>query len=152
MSPEISAKPLLTPFWIIASALVGIADTLYLSWNHLMGTMPSCSLVEGCSIVLTSPYAFVFGEPLAYFGLIYYIYLLGLAILLAIDPYSRGLTPGMLVYAAIGLISSAVFVYMWIFLIHALCIYCVISAVTTAVVFALALSHFRATRSTVSFG
>src|SRR3989344_1169576 len=143
-------KPLLTPFFIIAAAFVGIADTLYLSWNHLMGMLPSCSIVEGCSIVLTSPYAKVLGEPLAYFGLIFYVYLLGLAILLAYDPRSRGLRLGMVAYAAIGVICSAIFVYMWIFLIHALCIYCVISAVITAIIFCLALWHFRATSATTA--
>lgn len=140
------SRPLLTPFWLVAAAIVGIADTLYLSWNHLMGTLPSCSLVEGCGVVLNSPYAEVFGEPLAYFGLIFYVYLLGLALLLAYDPYSKGLRLGMLIYAAIGVLCSVAFVYMWIFLIHAICIYCVISAVTTATVFGLALWHFRITR------
>lgn len=133
----------LAPFWLIAASFVGIADTLYLSWNNLMGTLPTCSIVEGCAIVLTSPYAKLFGVPLAYLGLVFYVYLLGLAILLALDPYSRGLRVGALAYGIIGVVCSAIFAYIWIFLIHALCIYCLISALTTVAVFGVALWHYR---------
>ena len=146
MNPDAHARLLLTPFWLIAAAIAGIGDTLYLSWNYLNGTLPSCSILEGCSVVLTSPYAKVFGEPLAYLGLIFYVYLLGLALLLAYDPFSRGLRLGMIVYTAIGVACSTVFVYMWVFLIHALCVYCVISAVVTIVTFGLALWHYKQTR------
>jgi uncharacterized membrane protein len=146
MQVELTSKPLLTPFWLIAASFVGLADTLYLSWTHLMGILPTCAILQGCDIVLQSPYAKVFGEPLAYFGLVFYAYLLGIAILLAIDPYSKGLRFGVLVYSAIGVLCSLVFVYLWIFVIHALCIYCVVSAITTAAVFGLALWHYRTTK------
>jgi uncharacterized membrane protein len=143
MNPDSAARPLLTPFWLIAASFIGIADTLYLSWNYLMGTMPSCSIIEGCAIVLTSPYAKIFGVPLAYLGLVFYIYMLGVAILLAIDPHSRGLRLGALMYSAIGVVCSGIFVYLWIFLIHALCMYCVISAITTVIIFGITLWHYR---------
>ena len=145
-----NVKPLLTPFWLIAASFVGIADTLYLSWNHLLGILPTCAIVTGCDVVLTSKYAEVFGVPLAYFGFIFYLYLFGLAILLAYDPYSRGLRLGLVIYSVIGVLCSCVFAYMWVFLIRALCIYCLVSAITTIVVLALAVWHVRATRTLTS--
>ncbi|MGH7141669.1 MAG: vitamin K epoxide reductase family protein [Minisyncoccia bacterium] len=143
---EQKSKPSLTPFWLIAVAIAGLGDTFYLSWNKFHNTLPTCSIVHGCDVVLTSKYAEIFGVPLAYIGLVFYIYLLGLAILLAIDPHSRGLRLGTLVYAAIGLLCSCVFAYMWVFLIHALCIYCLTSAILTLIVFLLAVWHVRSAR------
>ena len=80
----------LGPFFLIALALVGLGDTLYLSYFQYNNLLPSCAL-GGCEIVLTSPQSKFFGIPWSYIGLVYYAYLLGLALLLAIDPRSRGL-------------------------------------------------------------
>lgn len=135
-------KPLLSPFYLIAATLVGIGDTLFLSYYHLLGVVPSCA-VGGCEIVLTSPYAKIFDVPLAYLGLVYYVYMLGLAILLMIDPYSKALRLGALVYAAIGLVCSVYFELFQYFVIDALCLYCGISAVVTLVLFGIALWHYR---------
>ena len=139
-----SERPLLAPFWLIAAAIAGIGDTFYLSWHAFQGTLPTCSILKGCDIVLQSQYAKVFGVPLAYIGLVFYIYLLGMSILLACDPYAKGLRFGMLAYASIGVACSVIFAYIWIFLIHALCIYCLTSAIITLIVFALAVWHVRA--------
>ena len=103
------AKVLLTPFWIIAATFVGIGDTLFLAYYQYLGITPTCALLHGCEKVLTSPYSKFFGLPLAYFGLVFYAYMLGLAILLAIDPTSRGLRFGLMLYATAGLLSSLAF-------------------------------------------
>src|SRR4051812_5089941 len=102
MESQTPDKPLLAPFWIIAASIVGITDTLYLSWDHILGILPACA-IGGCEIVLNSKYSVIFGVPLSYVGLVYYVYLLALAILLAIDAKSIALRLGVLGYAAIGL-------------------------------------------------
>lgn len=137
----------LAPYWLMAAAFVGIGDTLFLSYEKFMGVIPSCSLLNGCAQVLTSPYAEFFGVPLAYIGLVYYIYMLGLAFLLSVDPYSPGLRFGALAYAAIGLLLSIGFELLQYFVIGALCLYCAISALTTLILFGLALWHWRSTRA-----
>ncbi len=138
-------RPLLTPFWLIAASLAGIGDTLYLSYYHLLGLMPTCA-IGGCEIVLSSKYASFLGVPLAYIGLVYYVYMLGVAILLVIDPRSLGLRLGAVAYTAIGLGLSIFFELFQYFVIGALCMYCAISALTTLALFLLALWHWRATR------
>lgn len=138
---------LLTPYYLLALALIGIADTLYLSVSVYTGVAPSCVL-EGCEVVLNSVYAKFFGVPLAYIGLMYYVYLLCLVVLLAFDPYSKGLRSGTLLYTGIGFLYSlyAVF-YVQTILIGAYCQYCLISAALTVLLFGTAFWHFLVTRS-----
>ncbi len=142
-------KIALAPFYIISAAFIGIADTLYLSYFHYMNLIPSCA-IGGCEIVLTSPYSSPFGVPFAYIGLFYYASMLGLALLLAYDPNSRGLRLGMLVYTGLGLVLSIGFELFQYFVIHALCMYCGISALTTLVLFGLAIWHWRSTHTSVA--
>lgn len=138
-------KPLLSPFYLIAAALVGVADTLYLSYNHFLNLIPSCS-IGGCEVVLTSPYATPWGIiSLSYLGLIYYLYLLCLLVLLAWEPRSKALRAATLLYTGLGLACSVFFELFQFFVIHALCIYCGISAATTLVLFVLSVWHWRAT-------
>ena len=138
-------KIALAPFYIISATFIGLADTLYLSYFHYMNLIPSCA-IGGCEIVLTSPYSSPFGVPFAYIGLFYYASMLGLALLLAYDPYSRGLRLGMLLYTGLGLLLSIGFELFQYFVIHALCMYCGISALTTLVLFGLAVWHWRASK------
>ena len=55
-----------------AIAVLGATNTAYLTATRLTGNEAACP-TEGCSKVLGSPYAEVFGQPLALFGLIAYI-------------------------------------------------------------------------------
>ena len=142
-------KNLLTPFWLIAATLIGLGDTLFLSYYHLLGIIPGCA-IGGCEIVLSSPYTMIggaLGLPFAYAGLFYYLYMLALGILLVIDPTSKGLRFGALAYTAFGLLCSIGFELFQYFVIGALCMYCGISAATTLVLFIIALWHWRATRN-----
>lgn len=141
----VSPKPLLAPFYLIAATFIGIADTLFLSYYHYLGITPGCAL-KGCEIVLNSPYATPLGVPFAYIGLVYYIYMLALAMLVSIDPYSRALRLGALVYTGIGLVCSISFELIQIFIINAICMYCAISAVTTLVLFSLCVWYYKITK------
>ena len=141
-------SPLLSPFVLLALALVGIGDTLFLSYYHLLGVIPGCAL-KGCEVVLSSPYTMIggpLGLPFAYAGLFYYLYMFALGILLVIDPRSFGLRLGVLAYTGIGFVLSIGFELFQLFVIGALCLYCGISAVTTMLLFIAAVWHWRATR------
>jgi uncharacterized membrane protein len=131
---------------MLAFALIGIVDASYDSYaiytNQLLWCPPP---IDGCNIVASSPYARIFGVPLGYLGVVFYLYMFGLAALIAFDPISRGLRLGALLYTAIGVSSSTFFMYVQFSFVHAFCIYCLISAVLTLMLFIAALSHFRAT-------
>lgn len=136
-------KPALTPYILLALAMVGLGDTLYLSYFQYLNLIPSCAL-GGCETVLTSEYSKFFGIPWSYIGLVYYAYMFCLAILLAIDPKSFGLKLGALLYTAVGVVYSvwAIF-YIQLSVIGSLCEFCTISALTTAGLFVAALWHFK---------
>lgn len=136
----------LAPFYLIALALVGLGDTLYLSYFQYLNLLPSCAL-GGCEVVLTSPQSKFFGVPWSYIGLVYYVYLLGLGILLAFDPRSRGLRLGALLYTGIGVAYSAwAIFYIQLTVIGSLCEFCTISAILTLLAFGVAVWHYRSTR------
>jgi uncharacterized membrane protein len=135
------AKPPLAPFILLALALIGLGDALYLSYFQYLNLIPTCA-IGGCEQVLTSDYSKFFGVPWSYIGLVYYGYMLCLSVLLIIDPDSRGLKLGALLYAGFGVLYScwAIF-YIQLSLIHALCQFCAISAVTTLLMFITVLWH-----------
>ncbi len=136
-------KPSLTPFILLALALVGLGDTLYLSYFQYMNLIPSCA-IGGCETVLVSVHSKFMGIPWSYIGLVYYVYMLCLAILLAIDPTSKGLKLGALVYTGVGVAYSvwAIF-YIQLTVIGALCQFCAISALATLGLFITAVWHYK---------
>src|SRR3569832_328819 len=115
-------KPLLAPFYIIAATFIGIADTLYLSYNHFLNLIPSCA-IGGCEVVLNHPSATLYSlnVPLAYLGLLYYFFMLCLVGLLVFEPRSMVLRFAAVAYAGVGLVCSIGFELFQYFVIHALC-------------------------------
>lgn len=141
-----SAKAVLAPRVMLALAVIGIADAFYVAQASYTGRALWCPIIEGCNTVVQSPYARIAGVPLSYFGLIFYLYMLGLAALLALDPLSRGLRLGAVLYAALGVSYSIYGSYIQLSAIRAVCVYCLISAVLTVLLLVAACWHLRATR------
>ena len=137
---------LLTPYYLVAAALVGFGDTLYLSYYKFLGLIPTCAILRGCDQVLTSTYSIFYGAPLAYIGLVFYTYMLFLSLLLAIDPHSRGLRFGIVLYTLIGLLCSIRLEMLQVVSIKALCIYCATSALMSLILFVLSVWHAHASR------
>jgi len=139
-------KDTLVPYLLLVLALIGIADAFYDSYAVFNGQLMWCPPpIDGCNTVANSPYARVFGVPLGYLGLVFYLYMFSLAAFLAFDPFSRGLRLAALVHAALGVAGSIYFMYVQFAFIHAFCIYCSISAVLTLLLLIAAFVHFRAT-------
>lgn len=135
-------NPRNVPYVMLVLAFIGIADAFYDSYMIYAGLPLWCPPpIDGCNIVANSPYARVFGVPLGYVGLVFYLYMFGLAALLAFDPFSRGLRFGAILYAGTGAAFSIYFMYIQFSFIHAFCIYCVISAVLTFLLLIAALWH-----------
>src|SRR5688500_9886146 len=64
-------------------ALVGLADSVYLTVHHFTAEPVPCSIISGCETVLTSPYAEIAGVPLAALGAAAYFAAFSLALLAA---------------------------------------------------------------------
>ncbi len=133
----------LTPYLLIALSFVGLADTMFLSYFAYLNLVPGCA-IGGCEQVLTSVYSKFLSIPLAYIGVVFYVYMLALSVLLAMDERSRVLTWAVLAYTAVGALFSAYFeFYVQGMLIGALCMYCAISALVTLGLFLTAGFHVR---------
>jgi uncharacterized membrane protein len=109
---------------IAALALVGLAVAGYLTWVHYAGAQPICALSGGCEKVQTSKYASLAGIPVAVLGAAGYA-----AILAALAvPGEAGRLLRVLL-AAIGFGFSLYLTYLELFVIHAICQWCVASAI-----------------------
>lgn len=132
------------PFAMLALGLVGTAVAIYDSYAIYNGLALWCPPpIDGCNEVANSPYARILGLPVGYYGVVYYLYMVALAGLLALDPLSRALSLGAALYAALGVAFSAYFMVLQIGFIHAFCIYCLVSAVTTVLLLVSALRHLK---------
>jgi uncharacterized membrane protein len=136
-----------TPCVMLGLALIGMAVAFYDSSTIYSGQPLWCPPpIDGCNEVAGSPYARIFDLPVGYYGVVYYLYMFGLAALLAFDPGSRSLRVGALLYTALGVLFSIYFMVLQTSFIRAFCIYCLVSAVTTVLLVATAAWHLRASR------
>ncbi|HEV2741906.1 MAG TPA: vitamin K epoxide reductase family protein [Rubrobacter sp.] len=105
-------------------AVAGLLVSAYLTWAHLVGAEPVCGLGGGgCRAVQASRYAAVLGIPVPMLGLAGYAGLLLAAILRG----EVGAYLGLLV-VLVGALFSAYLTYLEIFVIGAICQWCVASA------------------------
>jgi uncharacterized membrane protein len=109
---------------LVVLALVGIGIAGYLTWVHYEGLSPICAIDDGCEKVQSSRYAQVGGVPVPLLGLIGYVAILGS--LLARGELARLATA---VTAIGGFAFSMYLTALELFEIHAICQWCVGSAI-----------------------
>jgi uncharacterized membrane protein len=104
--------------------MVGLLISAYLTWVHYMGVVPVCvGGSGGCKTVQTSIYATILGVPVAVLGLVGYS-----GLLLSVSLRGEvGIYLGFLV-ALVGTLFSAYLTYLELFVIHAICEWCLASA------------------------
>ncbi len=119
----------------LAVSFTGLMDALYLSIERLRGQAVLCNIIQGCDKVTSSTYSTLLHIPVAYLGFLYYflIFLLALWFLATNNHTSLTLAASMTV---IGLLASTWFVYLQLFVIKAICLYCFLSAITSTLLFA----------------
>lgn len=125
------------PLSAAALALLGLGDSIYLTIHNLTGQMVPCSVSGGCESVLTSAYAEVGGIPIAAFGAIAYFLAFSLAILTAFGNHRAWLVFGLQVTAMAA--TSLYLIYLQLFVIKAICQYCMLSAGVCLTLFFIAL-------------
>lgn len=110
---------------VAAISALGVGVSVYLSVVHLSGGTPVCAAGStGCSTVTDSQYSELAGIPVPLLGVGGYL-LLGGAALVSTD---LGRIGGMFV-ALVGFGFSAYLTYLELFVIDAICQWCVVSAV-----------------------
>jgi uncharacterized membrane protein len=130
-------------------ALAGVFVALYLALYKLgyIGSL-ACSL-GSCETVQTSRWATLFGVPVAMWGVVFYgvvlaVCLAGLGATLA---DSKRVSQLLVVMSATGVLFSLWLTYLELFVIHAICMYCVVSAVLVTALFVVTLLDLREVRA-----
>lgn len=119
--------------YIIAAllSLVGLGDSIYLTVQHITGESLRCTIISGCSEVLSSQYAQVGPVPLAAVGAAAYFTVFSLSILAAFGY--RFAIPFLKILVALMFLTTLWLLYLQAFVIRHFCQYCLLSAaVTTA--------------------
>jgi uncharacterized membrane protein len=116
--------------WItmVGLTVIGLAVASYLTYVHYAGIKPACTAGESCTKVQTSVYSHLAGVPVALLGLI--------------APESETTRFATAAVTTVGLGFSAYLTYRELFSIHAICEWCVSSAVIMALLLCLAVWRF----------
>ena len=126
-------------------ALAGLSIALYL-WLHKIGVIGDLQCGTGdCEYVQTSPYGALFGVPVAFYGVVGYALILAVA-LAGLQPASLGRrwpTRLLAVLAVGGFLFTLYLTYIELFVLHAICRWCVGSGVVITAITIVAGSAVR---------
>jgi uncharacterized membrane protein len=130
---------------IAVLALIGWFVALYLALHALgIGGELKCG-TGGCDTVQTSGWAVLLGVPVAFYGVAGYAAILAVAIV-GLQPKWLARRGPILLLAALatgGVLFSAWLTYLELFVIHAICRWCVTSAVLMAAIWIVSLFSLR---------
>ncbi|MDQ2929714.1 MAG: vitamin K epoxide reductase [Gemmatimonadota bacterium] len=131
---------------VVLLAVVGVGIALYLTLYKVgvIGVL-SCS-IGSCETVNTSKWSVLFGIPIAAWGLAAYVALLALAVVGSSEARGASVPIAKMIVALAtwSVLCSAWLTYLELFVIHAICIWCVTSAVLWVVILGVALTDLRA--------
>ncbi len=130
---------------VAALALVGLFVSTYL-YLYKLGVLGSLSCAVGsCETVNTSKWAMLLGQPIALWGIGFYVAALALAIVGTGAQYEhdRRVSMALAFLSGWGVLFSAWLTYLELAVIHAICMWCVISACLVIAIFVLSVLDAR---------
>lgn len=111
----------------MAVTVAGLAVAGYLTWAHYADTQVVCVVGGGCETVQKSEYSEIAGVPVALLGLLFYSAIL---VLVAWDSAQARL--GAATLALVGVLFAAYLVVLQLFVIDAVCVWCMVNDVLIA--------------------
>ena len=130
---------------IAALSLVGLFVAMYL-WLFKLGIVGTLSCKIGnCERVNTSPWAIFLGQPVAFWGVLYYVAMFATAFASTLERFAadRRAALALVVLTGWGVLFSGYLTYLELAKIHAVCMYCVISAIIVVIMFVLSVLEQR---------
>jgi uncharacterized membrane protein len=126
-----------------AVATIGLGAAAYLTAVKLAGSLPVCGPLHGCETVAQSTYSELAGIPIAAFGVGLSAALMVLQLLWwrSGDRRALGIAFGLGLF---GVVVAAYLTYLELFVIHAVCVWCVTYAATVGTGWAIAALAWRA--------
>jgi uncharacterized membrane protein len=133
-----------------ALAVIGIGLGIDLTIAHyttpVILACPETGIVN-CAKVTTSSYATIMGVPLAVLGLIYFVVMLPLQLPVAWQSQNPWLRGGRLALSASGIVMIFWLIYVELFKLNAICLYCTGVHIVTLSLFILTVFGTALTRS-----
>jgi uncharacterized membrane protein len=132
---------------IMASAGLGLIVSLYLLSVHWGWGQIICLDIGACDVVNTSLYAELLGIPVALFGAVTYLALLVTGVLVWRHIYEELASLVQFFLAAVGVALSVYLTYVELFVLRAICPWCVLSAVLITLIAGLSLRQWHDTET-----
>jgi uncharacterized membrane protein len=126
-------------------ALAGLFVALYLTLYKLGYIGNLVCAVGSCEVVQTSRWATLLGYPVAVWGVVYYVGVLALS-LAGLSPSlvdDKRLSQLLVFITATGVLFSLWLTYLELFVIEAICMWCVVSAMLATILFVISLLDLR---------
>ncbi len=132
-----------------ALSVAGLIDATILTIEHYTQKGLPCTFTSGCERVLSSQYSElpILGIPLAFLGVVFYGVVLFLVMFSVINREPIRRLP-LLAWSTIGFVSSLGLTFLQAFVIRAWCQYCLLSALTSTLIFMTAIIYWLRTRDT----
>ncbi|MEN8177757.1 MAG: vitamin K epoxide reductase family protein [Pseudomonadota bacterium] len=117
-------------------ALLGLGIGVYLSSVALTHNQAMCGPIGDCMSVQASPYAKLFDIPMSMWGVVFYlgILLLWFSQRVLTGVWGQRSMLGLIVFSLFGVIFSVYLTSLELFVIHAVCIWCLTSAVLATLI------------------
>jgi uncharacterized membrane protein len=128
-------------FWgSVVLAVLGALDAIYLLVFKLTGNSQMCLGNGGCHDVNFSPYSEIYGIPVSLFGISAFLAILCILVLESRLQFANEYGPLAIFGISLGGVAfSAYLTYLELYIIHAVCPFCVASAVLITLLFILAI-------------
>ena len=123
---------------IALAALIGLVDAGYLAWTAAFNISPGCTFIHGCDIVAESPLSHFLGIPWGFYGVVFYFTVLALASW-SMAAEDRLVVMLIRLAGVAGFVMSLYFTALEIWVIHAWCEFCLLSALVATTIFILTL-------------
>ncbi len=134
---------------VAALALAGIFIGLYLTLYKIgvIGEL-TCS-IGSCETVNTSKWSWFLGLPVAAWGLFFYVDVFAIALVGTMPRFESEPVISLVLTAeaAVGVLFSAWLTYLELAVIHAICIWCVTSAIVVTLIFLTSLLDLQESRT-----
>ena len=133
-------------------AVLGLGVAGYMAYIEITHENAVCGPIGECNVVQTSQYATIAGIPVAVLGLVFYLAVLVLWAVQrsGVGKWARPAALALLGLAAFGVIFSIYLTLLELFVIHAVCMWCVTSALITTLILVVVVAQL--TRRTAPAG
>ena len=136
-SKQLSSRRLTNKWLVLALVALSFASFLvsaYLTVEHFLGELPTCTILEGCEEVAKSKYSQVGPIPISLFGVFYFLLLLALLVFYLDREHEMALKIFTL-FTIPGFFISLVLLWLQFWIIGAVCIYCLIVDISSVLIF-----------------